>query len=78
MPCLIRQEGGDWRELAASLFEAPGLRRNGAATCVAPLGVRLADDPKHADDEADRSAEATHQHTEALTALTRSPRRRRW
>lgn len=63
---LIRQEGGDWRELAAGLFEGQGSWGNGAAMRVAPLGAWFADDPERAAEEAERSAEVTHQHAEAI------------
>ncbi|OEV00017.1 hypothetical protein AN217_21870 [Streptomyces qinglanensis] len=63
---LIRQEGGDWRELAASLFDGQGSWGNGGAMRVAPLGAWFADDPERAADEAVRSAEVTHRHPEAV------------
>ncbi|MGP3986738.1 ADP-ribosylglycohydrolase family protein [Streptomyces sp. 3N207] len=63
---LIRQEGGDWRELAASLFEGQGSWGNGCAMRVAPLGAWFAGDPERAAAEAERSAEVTHRHPEAV------------
>ncbi|MGP3977884.1 ADP-ribosylglycohydrolase family protein [Streptomyces sp. 8N114] len=63
---LIRQEGGDWRELAASLFEGQGSWGNGGAMRVAPLGAWFAGDPERAAAEAERSAEVTHRHPEAV------------
>ncbi|WP_369199353.1 ADP-ribosylglycohydrolase family protein [Streptomyces sp. PU-14G] len=63
---LIRQEGGDWRELASSLFDGQGSWGNGGAMRVAPLGAWFADDPDRAADEAARSAEVTHRHPEAV------------
>jgi ADP-ribosylglycohydrolase len=63
---LIRQEGCDWRELAASLFDGQGSWGNGGAMRVAPLGAWFADDPERAADEAERSAEVTHRHPEAI------------
>ncbi|MCT2590605.1 ADP-ribosylglycohydrolase family protein [Streptomyces sp. N2-109] len=63
---LIRQEGADWRELAASLFEGQGSWGNGAAMRIAPLGAWFADDPAHAVEQAERSAFVTHQHREAV------------
>ncbi|UNS99394.1 ADP-ribosylglycohydrolase family protein [Streptomyces tubbatahanensis] len=63
---LVRQEGGDWRELASSLFEGQGSWGNGGAMRVAPLGAWFADDPDRAADEAARSAEVTHRHPEAV------------
>lgn len=62
----IRQENGDWRELAASLFEGQGSWGNGAAMRVAPLGAWFADDAARAAAEAERSAKVTHQHPEAV------------
>ncbi|SES35840.1 ADP-ribosylglycohydrolase family protein [Streptomyces qinglanensis] len=63
---LIRQENGDWRELAASLFDGQGSWGNGGAMRVAPLGAWFSDDPERAADEAVRSAEVTHRHPEAV------------
>ncbi|GAA2092028.1 ADP-ribosylglycohydrolase family protein [Streptomyces albiaxialis] len=63
---LIRQEGGDWRELAAALFDGEGSWGNGAAMRVAPLGAWYADDPERAATEAESSAYVTHQHREAV------------
>ncbi|MDJ1130879.1 ADP-ribosylglycohydrolase family protein [Streptomyces iconiensis] len=62
----IRQEGADWRELAASLFEGQGSWGNGAAMRVAPLGAWFADDAEHAAEQAERSARVTHTHPEAV------------
>jgi ADP-ribosylglycohydrolase len=62
---LVR-EGGDWRELAAGLFEGQGSWGNGAAMRVAPLGAWYADDPERAAHEAELSAYPTHQHPEAV------------
>ncbi|NSC24289.1 ADP-ribosylglycohydrolase family protein [Streptomyces albus subsp. chlorinus] len=63
---LIRQEGGDWRELASSLFDGQGSWGNGGAMRVAPLGAWYADNPERAAGEAARSAEVTHRHPEAV------------
>ncbi|MEU5427227.1 ADP-ribosylglycohydrolase family protein [Streptomyces olivoreticuli] len=62
---LIR-EGGDWRELAAALFNGQGSWGNGAAMRVAPLGAWYADDPEQATHQAEISAYTTHQHREAV------------
>ena len=62
---LIR-EGGDWRELAAALFEGRGSWGNGAAMRIAPLGAWYADDPEQATHQAEISAYPTHQHREAV------------
>ncbi|WP_028814180.1 ADP-ribosylglycohydrolase family protein [Streptomyces flavidovirens] len=62
---LIR-EGGDWRELAAALFNGQGSWGNGAAMRIAPLGAWYADDPEQATHQAEISAYVTHQHREAV------------
>ncbi|MYS61422.1 MULTISPECIES: ADP-ribosylglycohydrolase family protein [Streptomycetaceae] len=63
---LIRQEGADWRELAAALFNGQGSWGNGAAMRIAPLGAWYADDPVQATHQAEISAYTTHQHREAV------------
>jgi ADP-ribosylglycohydrolase len=63
---LIRQEGADWRELAAGLFNGQGSWGNGAAMRVAPLGAWYAGDPEQATHQAEISAYTTHQHREAV------------
>ncbi|MFJ2113513.1 MULTISPECIES: ADP-ribosylglycohydrolase family protein [unclassified Streptomyces] len=62
---LVR-EGGDWRELAAGLFNGQGSWGNGAAMRIAPLGAWYADDPEQATYQAEVSAYTTHQHREAV------------
>ncbi|MGW7415026.1 ADP-ribosylglycohydrolase family protein [Streptomyces sp. NPDC054863] len=62
---LVR-EGGDWRELAAALFDGRGSWGNGAAMRIAPLGAWYADDPEQATHQAEISAYVTHQHREAV------------
>jgi ADP-ribosylglycohydrolase len=62
---LVR-EGGDWRELAAALFNGQGSWGNGAAMRIAPLGAWYADDPEQAIHQAEISAYCTHQHREAV------------
>ncbi|MFF3754453.1 ADP-ribosylglycohydrolase family protein [Streptomyces sp. NPDC002018] len=62
---LVR-EGGDWRELAAGLFNGQGSWGNGAAMRIAPLGAWYADDPEQAAHQAEISAYTTHQHREAV------------
>ncbi|MFJ8906311.1 ADP-ribosylglycohydrolase family protein [Streptomyces sp. NPDC102351] len=62
---LVR-EGGDWRELAADLFDGQGSWGNGAAMRIAPLGAWYADDPEQATHQAEISAYPTHQHREAV------------
>jgi ADP-ribosylglycohydrolase len=58
--------GGDWRALAAGLFDGQGSHGNGAAMRVAPLGAWFAGDPDTAAAEAARSATVTHTHPEAV------------
>ncbi|GAA2610337.1 ADP-ribosylglycohydrolase family protein [Streptomyces sp. LARHCF252] len=62
---LVR-EGGDWRELAAALFNGQGSWGNGAAMRIAPLGAWYAGDPEQATHQAEISAYTTHQHREAV------------
>jgi len=59
------REGGDWRALAAGLFDGSGSRGNGAAMRVAPLGAFHANDPAEAAHQAALSASVTHTHPEA-------------
>ncbi|SEL47102.1 ADP-ribosylglycohydrolase family protein [Streptacidiphilus jiangxiensis] len=63
---LVRQEGGDWRALAAGLFDGQGSWGNGAAMRVAPLGAWFRDDLARAVREAELSARVTHTHPEAV------------
>ncbi|WP_404816685.1 ADP-ribosylglycohydrolase family protein [Streptomyces thermolineatus] len=66
---LVR-EGGDWRALAAGLFDGQGSWGNGAAMRVAPLGAWFAGEPERAAHEAERSALTTHRHREAVAGAT--------
>ncbi|WP_435593003.1 ADP-ribosylglycohydrolase family protein [Nocardia sp. bgisy118] len=63
---LIRQEGGDWRELATEAFGGKGSWGNGAAMRVAPLGAYFAEDLDRVIDESAASAEITHAHPEGV------------
>lgn len=63
---LIRQEGADWRTLAAEMFNGQGSWGNGAAMRVAPLGAWYAGEPEKAAEQAEQSAYTTHQHREAV------------
>ncbi|WP_227996252.1 ADP-ribosylglycohydrolase family protein [Nocardia australiensis] len=63
---LIRQEGGDWRELASQAWDGRGSWGNGAAMRVAPLGAYFADDLDRVAGEAIASAEVTHTHPEGV------------
>lgn len=62
---LVR-EGGDWRSLAAELFEGSGSFGNGAAMRVAPLGAWYAEDLDEVVEQAAVSARITHTHPEAV------------
>ncbi|NUP47696.1 MAG: ADP-ribosylglycohydrolase family protein [Catenulispora sp.] len=64
---LIRQEGADWREQAAGMFDGRGSWGNGAAMRVAPLGAWYgADDLDRVAAQAAASAEVTHTHAEGV------------
>ncbi|MDI5966397.1 ADP-ribosylglycohydrolase family protein [Streptantibioticus silvisoli] len=63
---LVRQEGADWRTLAAALFNGQGSWGNGAAMRVAPLGAWYADDPQRAARQGELSALTTHTHPEGV------------
>ncbi|GAA1992389.1 ADP-ribosylglycohydrolase family protein [Catenulispora subtropica] len=64
---LIRQEGADWREQAAGMFDGRGSWGNGAAMRVAPLGAWYgAGDLDRVAAEAAASAEVTHTHPEGV------------
>ncbi|HET9172019.1 MAG TPA: ADP-ribosylglycohydrolase family protein [Actinospica sp.] len=63
---LIRQEGGDWRVLAAQAWDGRGSWGNGAAMRVAPLGAYFADDLDAVAGQAAASAEVTHTHPEGV------------
>jgi ADP-ribosylglycohydrolase len=62
---LVR-EGGDWRALAAEVFDGKGSWGNGAAMRVAPLGAWFAGDLAETVRQAERSALVTHTHPEAV------------
>ena len=62
---LVR-DGGDWRTLAAGLFDGAGSWGNGAAMRIAPLGAFLAGNPAEAARQAALSATVTHAHPEAI------------
>jgi ADP-ribosylglycohydrolase len=64
---LIRQEGGDWRKLAAEAWDGRGSWGNGAAMRVAPLGAHYAREPLESVVAAAKaSAEVTHTHPEGV------------
>lgn len=58
--------GGDWRSLAAGLFDGCGSWGNGAAMRVAPLGAFFAGNPAEGARQAALSARVTHTHPEAI------------
>lgn len=60
------QDVTSWQEAAASLFEGQGSYGNGAAMRVAPVGAYFADDLARVLDNARRSAEVTHSHSEGI------------
>ena len=63
---LLREvvQGGDWRQLSASMFGGVGSFGNGGAMRVAPVGAYFADDLARTAAEAKASAEVTHGHVE--------------
>lgn len=65
---LLRQvlSGQHWRFASAAAFEGQGSCGNGAAMRVAPLGAYFADDIEVVVENARRSAEVTHAHTEGI------------
>ncbi len=60
------QKGMSWEKAAGSLFEGQGSFGNGAAMRVAPLGTYFFDDLPRVVEEATRSAEVTHSHSEGI------------
>ncbi|HDH03397.1 MAG TPA: crystallin J1, partial [Actinobacteria bacterium] len=58
--------GADWRFEAPQLFGGQGSFGNGAAMRIAPLGAFFADDLDRVVVEAERAAEVTHAHPEAI------------
>lgn len=62
---LAKIHGGvGWRKESAAAFGGEGSMGNGAAMRVAPLGAYFADDPDRVAQEAQLSAEVTHNHPE--------------
>lgn len=58
--------GGNWRELTTQLFGGQGSFGNGSAMRVAPVGAYFADDMGALVENAGRSAEVTHAHSEGI------------
>jgi ADP-ribosylglycohydrolase len=59
------KRGDNWKNVAESLFNGEGSFGNGASMRVAPVGAYFADDLTLATENAKKSAEITHAHTEA-------------
>jgi len=72
---LVR-DGGDWRSLAAGLFDGSGSWGNGAAMRVAPVGAYFAGDPAEAARQGALSATVTHATLRRWPGPSRSPWRR--
>lgn len=60
-------EGGNWKEIAQSVFEGMGSMGNGASMRVSPIGAFYFDDLKRVKELAIRSAEITHSNLEGIT-----------
>ncbi len=60
------RSGQHWRDVSSGLFGGQGSFGNGAAMRAAPLGAFFADDLSRAAEQAERSAEVTHAHPEAI------------
>jgi ADP-ribosylglycohydrolase len=60
------QAGRSWQQAAKQQFAGQGSFGNGAAMRVAPLGAFFADDLHQVIEQAERSAEITHAHPEAV------------
>lgn len=60
------EEGGDWKEVASSVFDGMGSMGNGGAMRVAPIGAYFADDLDKVLYYARASAEVTHAHIEGI------------
>lgn len=59
-------QGELWAEAASSLFEGQGSHGNGAAMRAAPIGAYFAEDMEKVVEQARRSAEVTHTHSEGI------------
>lgn len=60
------RSGERWQEAAPSLFDGSGSYGNGGAMRVAPVGAYFADDLERIPEQAQRSAEVTHAHSEGI------------
>jgi ADP-ribosylglycohydrolase len=68
MHMLLRQfkAGYHWHHIAKKLFNNSGSFGNGSAMRVAPVGAYFADDLSKAAEQAAKSAEVTHAHSEGI------------
>lgn len=62
----ILTNNGHWRDLFQGMFDGTGSYGNGGAMRVAPLGAYFADDMDTLIENARRSAEVTHSHSEGI------------
>lgn len=60
-------EGGNWKEIAQSVFEGMGSMGNGASMRVSPIGAFFHDDLKKVKELSIKSAEITHSNIEGIT-----------
>ncbi|MGB3650204.1 MAG: ADP-ribosylglycohydrolase family protein [Rivularia sp. (in: cyanobacteria)] len=60
------RDGAKWQNLSPNLFAGQGSYGNGAAMRVAPLGAYFADDMDLVVEQARKSAEVTHAHSEGI------------
>ena len=60
-------EGGNWKEIAQSVFEGMGSMGNGASMRVSPIGAYYFDDLQRVKELAIKSAEITHSNIEGIT-----------
>lgn len=60
------RNGGKWQDLSCNSFNGQGSYGNGAAMRVAPLGAFFADDLDLVVEQAAKSAEVTHAHSEGI------------
>ncbi|MEO0688124.1 MAG: ADP-ribosylglycohydrolase family protein, partial [Cyanobacteria bacterium J06649_11] len=60
------RDGGKWQDLSPNLFSGQGSYGNGGAMRVAPIGAYFADDMDLVVEQARKSAEVTHAHSEGI------------
>lgn len=61
------RNGGDWSELASSMFDGSGSFGNGSAMRVAPIGAYFADDLNKVIENATQSSIVTHTHPNGIS-----------